>query len=123
MLNPKGIVWVGLFASDLPRLAHFYEHTLGLRVIEHDDNCYIFDAGSGTLFEIWGKGFAAPKRKTPQEQSMLIGFLVDRLEPVIENLQKRGLNPDAEIGRYLGTRWVHFSDPEGNRFELKDNNG
>jgi predicted enzyme related to lactoylglutathione lyase len=123
MLNPQGIAWVGLFASDLPKLVSFYEKTLGLRVIEQDKQSCIFDAGAGALFELWGKGYASSTRKTPREQSMLVGLLVDRLEPVVEALKARGLQSDTAIESYLGTRWIHYSDPEGNRFELKDTNG
>ena len=123
MLNPLGIGWVGLFANDLTQLAVFYERTLGLRVIERAEGYCIFDAGCGALFELWSEGFASPGRKTPREQSMLVGFTVERLEPAIEMLRNRGLHADTEIGTHLGTRWLHFKDSEGNRFELKDTNG
>lgn len=123
MLNPKGFAWAGLFAASLPKLVEFYEHKVGLRVLERHDDCCIFDAGSGALFEIWEKGYASSTRKTPREQSVLIGFLVERLEPVVEILKARGLEPDTQIDSYLGTRWINFTDPEGNRFELKDEHG
>ena len=123
MLNPKGIVWVGLFAEDLPALASFYEQTVGLRLLEEADGCVIFDAGAGQLFELWGNGHASKSRKSPSEQSVLMGFLVDRMETVIADFDARGLKADSEIGSHLGTRWVYFTDPEGNRFEIKDING
>lgn len=122
MLNPKGIAWIGLYAQDIERLADFYASTLGLRLIEGDDACKIFDAGAGALFEIWGRG-TARERKTPNEQSIVIGFLVERLEPIIQVLRERGLQPDTPIDSYLGTRWVYYTDPEGNRFEIKDSHG
>ncbi len=123
MLNPKGIAWVGLYANDLQQLASFYQDKLGLRLIEHDESCYIFDVGAGALFEIWGNGHASPQRKTTHEQSMVIGFLVECIEPAIASLKEKGVSPDTEICGYLGTRWVYYSDSEGNRFELKDSNG
>ncbi len=123
MLNPKGIAWVGLYANDLKHLASFYQDKLGLRLIENDESCWIFDAGAGALFEMWGHGHASPRRKTTQEQSMVVGFLVERLEPVIASLSVRGVLADTEIDSYLGTRWIYYTDPEGNRFELKDGNG
>ena len=123
MLNPLGIAWIGLFASDQERLVAFYRDIVGLRVIEADENCCIFDAGHGALFEVWGDGFAQPSQKSPKEQSMIVGFLVERLEPVVEGLRFNGLISDTQIDEYLGTRWIYFTDPEGNRFELKDNLG
>ena len=123
MLEPRGFAWVGLFAADLPALADYYENQVGLRVLERDENCCIFDAGAGALFEVWGQGRASATRKTPHEQSMLVGFAIDRLEPAIEALRARGVEPDTAIGSYLGTRWIYFTDPEVNRFELKDARG
>ena len=123
MLIPLGIAWIGLFASDQERLVAFYRDIVGLRVIETDENCCIFDAGHGALFEVWGKGLAQPSQKSPKEQSMIVGFLVERLEPVVEGLRFKGLISDTQIDAYLGTRWIYFTDPEGNRFVLKDNLG
>jgi catechol 2,3-dioxygenase-like lactoylglutathione lyase family enzyme len=123
MFIPKGIAWVGLYTQDLPALADFYEHKLGLRVIERTEKFCILDAGAGTHFEIWANGLAVPGRKSPHEQSMIIGFLVDQLEPVVAEFKTRGLHADTEISSYLGTRWIYYTDPEGNRFEIKDNKG
>lgn len=123
MLQPIGIAWVGLFAENLPALADFYANKVGFRVVESDEHCCIFDAGAGAMFEIWGKGLASSPRKSAREQSMLVGFAVERLEPVVQALGARGVSPDGEIDNYLGTRWVYYTDPEGNRFEFKDRHG
>ena len=74
------------------------------------------------MFEIWGRGISM-ERKSPSEQSMIVGFLVDHLEPAVQLLKDRGLAADTTIESYMGTRWIYFTDPEGNRFELKDNRG
>jgi predicted enzyme related to lactoylglutathione lyase len=121
-LQPKGIVWAGLYSQDIERLARFYQDVVGLRLIEGDARCKIFDAGAGALFELWGRG-TAHTRKTPAEQSVVIGFLVDDLEAAVAQLRLRGLPADTPIDSYLGTRWAYFTDPEGNRFELKDLRG
>jgi predicted enzyme related to lactoylglutathione lyase len=122
MLNPNGIAWIGLYAQDIEVLGTFYAEVVGLRLIEGDGDSKIFDAGGGALFEIWGRGTAGV-RKGPHEQSMIVGFLVDDLEPTVQALESRGLRSDTGIDRYLGTRWIYYTDPEGNRFELKDNRG
>ncbi len=123
MLNPKGIPWVGLFAADLTALAHFYESVLGLKVIERSEQYWLFDAGAQSLLELWAAGSAKSSRKTPEQQSVLAAFLVEALEPTLAELSEKGLLPDSPIGSYLGTRWAHFTDPEGNRFALKDFRG
>jgi predicted enzyme related to lactoylglutathione lyase len=123
MLAPTGIAWAGLSAQDQVRLVDFYSETVGLRIIERTDGYTLFDAGGGAMFEIWGDGCAVEGRKNPQQQSMIVGFQVSNLELAIAELSSRGLSPDGEIGSYMGTRWIHYKDPEGNRFELKDLNG
>lgn len=123
MLNPKGIAWVGLYAQDLQILADFYQQVLGLRLIEHTDKYCILDAGADTQFEIWANGYSIAGRKTPAQQSMIAGFSVDHLETAVAELSTRGLKPEADINSYQGKRWIYYTDPEGNRFELKDNNG
>lgn len=52
-----------------------------------------------------------------------IGFLVERLEPAIELLRFGGVEPDTGIESHLRTRWIPYTDPEGNRFELKNFHG
>ncbi len=123
MLNPLSIAWAGLYAEDFNALIAFYENTLGLKLLERGERFALLDAGGGALFEIWGRGFSSTGRKTPRRQSVFIGFLVEHLEPAVEALKSRGLVADGEIGSHAGTRWIHYTDPEGNRFELKDMRG
>ena len=123
MFEPLGVTWVGLFAEDLQALQAFYVERVGFKVIEADDTCCLLDAGAGSHFEIWSKGTAPAVRKTVSEQSMLVGFRVERLEPVVDELRQRGVFPVGPIDSYQGSRWIHYVDPEGNRFELKDFEG
>jgi len=123
MLNPKGVAWVGLYASDLPTLIDFYQTKVGFQVLERDQDYCIFDVGAGSLFEIWGNGFNSAERKSPRQQSVVVGFLVDQLEAAVSVLKARGVEADTEIKSHLGTRWIYYTDPEGNRFELKDLHG
>ena len=123
MLNPNGIAHAGLKAENLTNLCGFYETQVGLPLLERSDGCHIFDIGSGTLFEIWSGGFSADERKSPAQQSVRICFRVERLEASIQGLKSRGVLPIGEIGTYLGTRWIHYIDPEGNTFGLVDMHG
>ena len=123
MLNPLGIAWVGLFAANQPHLVAFYRDIFGLRVVESGNGYCIFDAGQDAHFEVWGEGYSQTVRKSPREQSMIVGFMVERLEPVIEALRLKGLISDTNIESHLGTRWIYYTDPERNRFVLKDKLG
>lgn len=123
MLNPSGIAHAGLKAGNLSTLSAFYEHQVGLPLLERSEGCHIFDIGNGALFEIWAGGFATAERKSPAQQSIRICFMVERLEASIQGLETRGVLPIGEIGSYLGTRWIHYVDPEGNAFGLVDRHG
>lgn len=123
MLNPHGLAHVGIRAEDLAKLSAFYEHAVGLRIIEQAEGCHLFDIGQSTLLEIWSGGCASASRKSPAQQSVRVCFAVERLEPSIEALRTRGVTPSGEIGCYLGTRWIHYTDPEGNAFGLVDRHG
>jgi predicted enzyme related to lactoylglutathione lyase len=118
--NFLGIAWAGLYAADLTALVSFYVEKVGLRIVEKGDRYYMLDVGGGTVFELWANGARVLHRKTPAEQSVVIAFAVRSLDSAMEDLSNRGLQPDSEVGTYGNSRWVYYSDPEGNRFELKE---
>jgi predicted enzyme related to lactoylglutathione lyase len=115
-----GISWAGLYAENLSALSCFYSETVGLTVLEQGDGYCLLDVGGGTVFELWSGGTAAASRKTSKEQPVIIAFTVASLEFAMQVLRDRGLNPDSEVGSYGNSRWVHYTDLEGNRFELKE---
>jgi predicted enzyme related to lactoylglutathione lyase len=118
--NFLGIAWAGLYAADLTALVSFYVEKVGLRIVEKGDRYCMLDVGGGTVFELWANGARVLHRKTPAEQSVVIAFAVRSLDSAMEDLSNRGLEPDSEVGTYGNSRWVYYSDPEGNRFELKE---
>jgi catechol 2,3-dioxygenase-like lactoylglutathione lyase family enzyme len=116
----QGIIWAGLLVADLEGAVAFYGDVLGLRLLEADDGCALFDAGRGALFELWPAGQAAPSPKTPERQSLRIAFRVEDLDAAVSELTARGVRFFGEVGEYRGQRWINFADPEGNRLELKE---
>lgn len=116
----QGFIWAGLLVSDLEKAISFYRDVLGLSLIEREEKCALFDAGSGALFELWPTGIASSVPKTPEHQSLRVAFRVDNLDQTISELKGRGVQFIGEIGEYEGTRWISFIDPEGNRLELKE---
>ncbi|SEK22207.1 Glyoxalase-like domain-containing protein [Roseateles sp. YR242] len=123
MLHSHGIAHVGLRVADLTLVSNFYELQVGLEALEKHDGCHIFSIGGGALLEIWSGGIASSTKKTPAQQSSRFSFAVGRLEPAMAWLLQQGVRPSSEIGDYLGTRWVHYQDPEGNTFGVVDKNG
>ena len=116
MLEPQGIAHVGVSASNLSELGSFYQHKVGLRLIEGSASALHFDIGGGAILEIWPNGSASATRKDPSAQSVRVCIRVQHLESTIAKLASQGIQPHGQIGEYGGTRWIHYTDPEGNGF-------
>ncbi len=119
-MNPKGLIWAGLYVEDMERQVRFYRDVLGLRLLRQGEGWAHFEAGGGALFELFTGGTACPTPKTPVQQPLVPGFRVDDLEQVVEELRSKGVQLTGEIGRYKNTRWAQFTDPEGNCLEIKE---
>lgn len=111
--------WLGVFAEDVDRFARFYGSTLDLPIIEQREDLALLRVGTAAILEIWGGGQSERGCKTPERQSMMIGFEVADFDAALEDMRRKNLTPDGEPGGSGASRWAHFLDPEGNRFELK----
>jgi predicted enzyme related to lactoylglutathione lyase len=114
----QGFIWVGLSVENLPASVAFYRDVLGLRLLGQGQDWAHFDAGGGALFELSSGGKAASQPKTPAQQPLVVGLRVKDMQAAMLELQANGI-VFTEIGQYEGTRWAHFSDPEGNQLEIK----
>ena len=65
-------------------------------------------------------GKVRPRRKEPDQQSVIIGLRVENLDRAIMELKQKGVQGLQAIGDAEGARWANFSDPEGNQLELKE---
>ncbi len=110
-----------MFVKDLPRMAAFYQGTLGLRAIAETraDDWAEFDAG-GTILALHaipahiaaGIEIASPPK--PREQSAYkLCFAVDDIPAEEARLKSMGVT-------FLENPWGHAegTDPEGNIFQL-----
>jgi lactoylglutathione lyase len=115
-----GPIWLGLFVEDLESSVRFYQHVMGLPLLAKGDEWAHFDSGNGSLLELFSGGSASLEPKMPVQQSITVGFRVEDLDSSIAELKRKGVRFIGEVGEYEGTRWAHFSDPEGNQLELKE---
>ncbi len=117
----QGLIWAGIYVQDLEASISLYENVLGLRLLDKSEDWVHFDSGAGKLLELFtgGKQRQGPKR--PNQQSIVLGLRVDNLDRAVVELKQKGVHfiPE-EAGEYAGTRWAHFSDPEGNQLEVKE---
>jgi lactoylglutathione lyase len=115
-----GLVWAGIHVENLAVSVSFYQNTLGLPLLGRGPDWAHFDAGAGTLLELFTGGTASAKPKKPDQQSIVLGLRVDDFDGAVAELMAKGIhfNPE-ESGEFEGTRWAHFTDPEGNQLEVK----
>ena len=108
-------------ATDLGRARAFYEQTLGLRVVEHNDFACVLDA-HGTMLRVT----AVPK--VAQPGYTVLGWQVGDIAASVRELTASGvsflrfdgMNQD-EDGIWTtpgGARVAWFADPDGNTLSL-----
>lgn len=116
-----GLVWAGVHVQDLDSSISFYQSTLGLSLLGRGTDWAHFDSGAGTLLELFTGGISSGGPKKPHQQSIVLGLRVDHLDQAVAELKEKGVrfNPE-ESGQFEGTRWAHFTDPEGNQLEVKE---
>jgi catechol 2,3-dioxygenase-like lactoylglutathione lyase family enzyme len=113
--------------ANLERARRFYEETLGLKVARSDERGVFYQAGSGTMLNL----FERPH--TPSDQAVAT-FLVDTIETLMFALRSRGVTfvdydePGLKTedgmfddGQGFKTSW--FKDPDGNLLSLEQLQG
>jgi predicted enzyme related to lactoylglutathione lyase len=115
-----GFIWCGVMVEDLQASVSFYRDVMGLRLLGKGEDWAHFDAGGGALFELMSGGKAAPRPKSTDQQSLVLGVRVDDLDRAMAELKQKEVEFVGEIGEFENTRWVGFSDPEGNLLEIKE---
>lgn len=110
-------------ATDLTRARAFYEHTLGLRVVEQNDLACVFDA-NGTMLRI-----TAVSRVSHPGYTVL-GWRVANMEEAVHTLTLKGVEftqydeMDQDLNGIWttpgGDRVAWFPDPDGNIVSLTE---
>jgi catechol 2,3-dioxygenase-like lactoylglutathione lyase family enzyme len=108
-------------ATDLGRARDFYEHTLGLHVVEQSDLACVFDA-NGTMLRITAVSEVANPGYT------VLGWRVADIEAAVQVLTHKGVKftrydgMDQDLsGIWIapgGDKVAWFTDPDGNNVSL-----
>ena len=108
----KGVAAVWLPVDDMARAVAFYGDTLGLEVIEHDDDWSEVDANG---VKIGLNGSESPGG----DGGALIAFQPDGdLEDEVARLERAGVTFSDRISDHPWGRIVPFKDPDGNDLQL-----
>lgn len=116
----RGFAWAGVYVEDLKASIIFYKNVLGLTLLGEGEDWAHFDAGNGSLLELFSGGKARQVAKSADQQSIIFGLRVDDLDSAITVLKRRGIQFTDDFGEFEGTRWAHFLDMEGNGLEIKE---
>lgn len=119
MLTDAPIVYLFLYVRDLAVARAFYEETLGLRVLEEDEDSVKYDTGPTILAlnRAADYGITLPDPPYPPDLSTDIVFLVDDIDSVRAALEKRGVQ-FTKTDRYEIGAITDFYDPDGHWFTL-----
>jgi predicted enzyme related to lactoylglutathione lyase len=108
----KGVAAVWLPVDDMARAVAFYGDTLGLEVLEHDDDWSEVDA-SGVKIGLNGS------ESPGGDGGALIAFQPDGdLEDEVARLEPAGVTFSDRISEHPWGRIVPFKDPDGNDLQL-----
>lgn len=116
----QGFIWGGLYVEDVERAILFYRDVLGLPLLRRSESSATFAFPNGALFGLFSGGIASSTAKTPEQQSLELGFRVNDLDAAIEELEAKGVQFVSEIGHWEKSRWIYFADPEGNTLEIAE---
>lgn len=119
-MKPQGIIWIGISVEDLAAQVVWYRDILGLNLRRQGDGWAHFDAGGGAILELMSGGQASRETKGADRQSIVFGLQVTDLDQAMVEMRARGVVFPDEPEQFKNQRWAYFSDPEGNRLEIKE---
>lgn len=108
----KGIIFAGTATNARPEMREFLREVLGMmpasvKGVEAD----LFDLPDGSSFAV-----ASPQGMGATDRSL--GFLVDNLDQAVGDLTSAGVPVDAHVSSNERERYVHFTAPDGQVYEL-----
>jgi predicted enzyme related to lactoylglutathione lyase len=119
----RDIESISLFSQNSEKLAHFYQHKVGLKTDfegemgERGEKVFGFEANGGSGFYIMDHSEVKGKAKEPQRR--IINFEVVNIEDEVKRLDERKVKKIQDIYHVEGYGKVAtFEDPDGNFFQL-----
>ncbi|MBX3064304.1 MAG: VOC family protein [Anaerolineae bacterium] len=111
--------WLGFYVKDWKKMVAFLRDTLELKLQSEDNDSTLFVTANGFQIEIFD---AAQQPNAEQllasQNHLMIGFNVSDLDATVATLKDRGVNFDMEVQTRAWGKFVYFSDPELNQWQL-----
>jgi predicted enzyme related to lactoylglutathione lyase len=116
ILADARIVYLILYVNDLAESRAFYEHRLGLRILEADEGGMKFDAGQ-VILSLQRAGDYGIELAGRRDDSSDVVFLVDDVNAVRADLETRGVTVVRRRTYEIGLV-TDFYDPNGHRLMI-----
>jgi len=117
MLAESKIAYIFLYVNDIARSRTFFEKTLGLTILEEEDDAVKYDAGGVMLALNRADQHHVPLDYRRDDSSVIV-FHTDRVHELRAALEKRGLEfSGPTFDSHVGTI-ASFYDPDGHCFSL-----
>lgn len=111
--------WLGFYVKDWKKMVAFLRDTLELKLQSEDNDSTLFVTANGFQIEIFDATQQPNAEQLLASQNhLMIGFNVSDLDATVATLKDRGVNFDMEVQTRAWGKFVYFSDPELNQWQL-----
>ncbi len=111
--------WLGFYVKDWAKMTAYLRDTLGLRLHNQDNDSTLFLTANGFEIEIFDATQQPDAERLLKEQRrIMLGFNVSDIEAAVAELKTHGVVFDMDIQTRPWGRFVYFSDPEENQWQL-----
>jgi catechol 2,3-dioxygenase-like lactoylglutathione lyase family enzyme len=124
----NGIIETTIHVKDLAASAAFYQHVLGLELVERSERLCVLSVAGRHLLLLFLEGGTNEPLETPGgiipphdgSGALHFAFAIDRseLEPWEQRLREKGVAIESRVNWELGGSSLYFRDPDGHAVEL-----
>ena len=124
----NGIIETTIHVKDLAASAAFYQHVLGLELVERSERLCVLSVAGRHLLLLFLEGGTNEPVETPGgiipphdgSGALHFAFAIDRgeLEPWEQRLREKGVAIESRVNWELGGTSLYFRDPDGHAVEL-----
>jgi uncharacterized glyoxalase superfamily protein PhnB len=111
--------WLGIYVKDWAGMTAFMRDTLGFKLQSQDNDSTLFVTPNGFQIEIFD-AIQQPNSSDllASRRPIMLGVHVSDIEKTVTELKQRGVTFDMEIQTRPWGKFVYFSDPEGNQWQI-----
>jgi len=110
-----GLVWLGTRTDSFQEMATFLESTMGLTLAASVDGYREYKLPNADVVELFGPDDAEKRHFTT---GPVAGFLVSDITAARDELRDAGVETIGELHRSGSYAWQFFRAPDGNVYEL-----